>query len=435
MAFANHQGGTILIGVNDKGHVVGFNATKEDKDNILRAGRDGCRPAISNLEIGDFVIEGKPIVSVHVPAGSGDVYTTSDGKYLIREGSENVAIEWRKLQQLMAERKKIMFEEQPCEGATYEDIDLEKVQRYIKARVGKFKTNIDIPPEDILKSRKCVIEQANKLLPTNAGILLFGKEPQRFIPMSYVTVVKFKGTNQSQGYEDRKDFYGTSAELIDKMLGWIDDRMYHGGRSPKRGAVREEVMQFHIPSLREVIVNAVAHRDYTNTGSRIIISMFDDRLEVQSPGKLPGYVTPKNILREQYARNPSILLTLMEWGFSEAIGQGLDMVFRDLKKEHYRKPKLIDTGASFIFTMMAKDVKKALGTERKTKLSPVSTLNETQKKILQYFQKHKEAKTNDLVKVIGISRVSVRKNLINMTHFVRWSGKSPTDPKGKYILK
>ena len=218
------------------------------------------------------------------------------------------------------------------------------------------------------------------------------------------------------------------------MMDWIDDRMYHGGRAPKHGIVREEVMQFHIPSLREILVNALAHRDYTNIGSRIIVSMFDDRLEVQSPGKLPGHVTPKNILREQYSRNPSILKTLTEWGWGEGIGQGMDLVFRDLKREHYRKPKLLDTGASFIFTMVAKDVKKALEIKGKAKPSQISTLNETQEKILQYLKKQGEAKTGDLAKMLGISTTSVHNNLKKMTHLIKWTGKSLRDPHGTYTL-
>ena len=104
VAFANHQGGTILIGVNDRGQVVGMRLTHEDRDSILRAGRDGCRPAITNLEIQEHVVEGKTVVSVHVPMGKEEVYTTSDGRCLVRQGSENIGVEWRQKQQLISDR-------------------------------------------------------------------------------------------------------------------------------------------------------------------------------------------------------------------------------------------------------------------------------------------------------------------------------------------
>lgn len=172
--------------------------------------------------------------------------------------------------------------------------------------------------------------------------------------------------------------------------------MLHGGKIPERGVVRREVMQFHLSSLREIVVNAVAHRDYSNTGSRIIVRMFDDRLEVQSPGKLPAHVTPKNILREQYARNPFTLQTLTEWGFGEAIGQGMDLVFGDLKRERYPKPRLLDTGASFIFTMMAKDVKKALEVRA---AAPRLRLNERQERALAYLREHETLGLSDYLKI------------------------------------
>lgn len=142
VAFANHQGGTILIGVDDHGKVIGFKATKEDTDNILRAGRDGCKPSMSSLDLNEFTLENKPILAVSVPEGISEVYASSDGRYLTREGSENVAIEWRKLHRLIAERKKIAFEEQPCAGAVYEDVDLDKVRRHIKARAEKFRVQL-----------------------------------------------------------------------------------------------------------------------------------------------------------------------------------------------------------------------------------------------------------------------------------------------------
>ena len=84
IAFANHQGGTILIGVDDSKRVVGFKPTKEDKDNILRAGRDSCRPPLASLEMEEFIIDGKSILAIRVPEGSSEVYATSDGKYLVR---------------------------------------------------------------------------------------------------------------------------------------------------------------------------------------------------------------------------------------------------------------------------------------------------------------------------------------------------------------
>ena len=411
VAFANHEGGTILLGVNDKGQVVGYQPTKEELDNILRSGRETCRPSI-NLGIEQFTIEGKNVVAVQVPQGSS-IHMTTDGRCLVREGSENVGIESQKLKQLVADRNKGFLESRICDGAIFDDIDLNNVQRYLKARSSKFGAKMDIPEVDFLKSRGCVVDQHEKLTPTNAGIVLFGKNPRKFIPMDYVTVVKFQGIDHTQGYSDRKDFEGIAVDLVDQVMKWVDDRMYHGGRIPQSGAQREEVMQFHIPSTRELMTNAVAHRDYMNVGSRIIVNMFDDRLEIQSPGKLPGNVTTKNILHSQYARNPNILLTLMEWGYSEGIGQGFDRVYQDLKKGHYRKLKLLDMEGSFIVTLYAKDVEKALATQKRPRSQ--FELNERQGRALVFLRAHKTITLSQYLKLIPkVSSKTANRDLAEM---------------------
>jgi ATP-dependent DNA helicase RecG len=412
VAFANHQGGTILIGVNNKGQVTGVRLTHKDRDNILRAGRDGCRPSITNLEINEHSIDGKIVVSVHVPMGKDTIYTTSDGRYLVRQGSENVGADWRQLEQLMSDRVQGWFEQQTCRGASYGDIDQPRVQQYLKVREAKFETKIEMPVEDVLKSRRCVIEQGGKLLPTYAGIVLFGKEPHRFLQMAYATVVKFKGTDVAQGYSDRKDFHGCAVDLVDQILQWVRDRMYHGGRIPKMSPIREEIFQFYPSVVREIVVNAVAHRDYANKGSRILVSMFDDRLEIQSPGKLPGNVTPQNIRREQFARNPNILLTLMEWGYGELLGHGYDKVYRDLHREHYRDPKLEDTGGSFIVTLFAKDVEKAL--DKDGGFQKIAEMDTRATIVLQYIAQHGSITTRDFMRLMKKSRETSRLELGQM---------------------
>jgi len=246
VAFANHQGGTILIGVNDRKEITGFVPSKEDYDNILRTAREVVNPPIRYGEVKEFVIEHKKILALMIPAGIGEVYRTSDGRYLKRENTENVAIDWRTLYQLLAKRERISFEGLICEGAFFEDINLEKVKSYIRAREERFGSKIEIPIEDVLLSRKCAVRKNGKLLPTNAGILLFGKEPTRFIPQNYITLVKFKGTEVSKDYLDRKDISGTLTDLANHSVKWINERMLHGGSIGEQSIQRKEVMQFHL---------------------------------------------------------------------------------------------------------------------------------------------------------------------------------------------
>lgn len=397
VAFANHQGGTILIGISNRGRIIGFEPSKEDYDNILRTAREVVNPPIRYEEVKEFVVNHKKIVALKIPAGVDQVYSTSDGRYLKRENRENVAIDWRILYQLITKRERISFEELICEGAFFEDINLEKVKCYIKAREERFGSKIEIPVGDILLSRKCVVRKNGKLLPTNAGILLFGKEPRKFLSQNYITLIKFRGIEVSEDYLDRKDISGTLTDIVNQTVRWVDERMLHGGIIMEESVQRREVMQFHLSSLREIIVNAVAHRDYGIRGRRIIISMFDDRLEVQSPGPLPANITPENIIHEQYARNPNIMLILLEWGYSEAIGRGIDDIFKNLREGGYQLPKMVDTGASFIFTLYSKhigEVNKGL-----------ANLNDRQKKAIEYIKENGEITNREYRSINRVSNV------------------------------
>jgi predicted HTH transcriptional regulator len=157
--------------------------------------------------------------------------------------------------------------------------------------------------------------------------------------------------------------------------------------------------------------------------------MFDDRLEIQSPGKLPANVTPQNIRREQFARNPNILLTLMEWGYGELLGHGYDKVYRDLHREHYRDPKLEDTGGSFIVTLFAKDVEKSLEVQGRPQ-TPME-LNQRQQRALVYLKSNKKITIATYLKLNP--RITPRTALNDLTEMVeRGIVQSVGEKKGRH---
>jgi predicted HTH transcriptional regulator len=129
------------------GEPIGFDPTKEDYEDVLRAAREAVIPSIHYQEIKEFEVHGKRIFALEVPQDVDQVYSTSDGRYLVRENFENVRVDWRKLYQLMAKMERVSFEELPCEGAFFEDIDFEKVRVYLRVREERIGSKIDIPKE------------------------------------------------------------------------------------------------------------------------------------------------------------------------------------------------------------------------------------------------------------------------------------------------
>ena len=226
-----------------------------------------------------------------------------------------------------------------------------------------------------------------------------------------------------------KVIQGTIIEQVPEALNFIRRHINVAAKITGEPA-REDVWEYPRKALREAIINAICHRDYEDTGN-VQIRIFDDRLEVWSPGMLPPGNTLQSLKghHESKPRNGLIADCFFLIKYIEQWGTGTNRIISLCKEAGLPAPEFAEQAGCFIVTFKRRD-----STEIKT-LPLVPLLNQTQKQIIEYLKKHKEVKTNELVKVIGISRISIRKNLKNLAHLVRWSGKSTTDPRGKYILK
>ena len=166
-------------------------------------------------------------------------------------------------------------------------------------------------------------------VPTIAGLLLFGRHPQSFIPHSGLTFVRFEGVDLRQetgmaGYGRREEINGALPQIIQRTWEILQEELRRG--AIVRSLQREEMWLYPPTAIREALVNAVAHRDYRLHGRGIEVRMFADRLEVISPGGLPGFITLDNIVEEHFSRNPRIVNGLFQWRYIEELGLGVDVV-------------------------------------------------------------------------------------------------------------
>lgn len=180
--------------------------------------------------------------------------------------------------------------------------------------------------------------------------MIFGKNPERHLPQSTVTFVHFKGNHITGDLLDRKDITGILPELIEKTVHVIKLNLEQA--STIRGLKRIEAAKFPDEVLREVVTNAVAHRDYSIYGANIRIFMFDDRIEFRSPGKLPNTVTIEK-MKEGYsvARNPFIVKYLQNLRFIDKIGSGIPMILQKMKMLEAPEPLLKEEGEEFVLTL------------------------------------------------------------------------------------
>jgi ATP-dependent DNA helicase RecG len=186
----------------------------------------------------------------------------------------------------------------------------------------------------MLESLDCI----EKGKPTNAAILLFGKNPQKFFMNAYIALARYRGSAIGGERLDYKEFQGNIIEQIDGCDKYIREHVAVMSRLLPHKVEREDIPEYGLFSIRELITNALCHRDYKNQHTKVIIKLFDNRIEFYSPGGLPDHITPKNIIREQFSRNPIIAKVLAKIRYIEELGEGWDKIM-DEHKNHPLKPK------------------------------------------------------------------------------------------------
>jgi ATP-dependent DNA helicase RecG len=343
-ALANSQGGWLIIGVvGSQPALNGVRDTDSVVDRVLQAALMVDPPLIIPLPRIVRAQE-RGFVIVQVPAGMPHVYAF-DGRYLIRQGVENTALKPRDLRRLLMERGEASFEMEIVRGASGDDIDWEKARAYAASLPGM----IEVNPEKVLLRRGCLVLHEGRPRPTHAGILLFGKDPQRFVRGAEILAARFMGDTMSDSF-DRYDITGALPDQLRRVETFLYERLRrlaHLGRS----MAREEQYEYPFEAARELVVNAVAHRDYSIAGDTVRLLIFDDRMEVHSPGGLAGPVTIDNIKDERFSRNPVIVQVLSDMGFIERLGYGVDRVIDLMTQRDLRAPQFEETSGGFRVTL------------------------------------------------------------------------------------
>ncbi len=343
VALANAGGGTVLVGVGGRpARPRGLRDPQAARDKALEAALLAEPPLIIPLPQ-VVTLDDKSVLVIAVPPGLPHVYSLR-GKYLIRMGAQNKPLTPRRLRRLMMERGEVSFESLVPPGATLDDLDWDKVEDYLSSLEGMGA----VTPEEALLKRGCLVKRDGEYRPTNAGILLFGVEPQRFVRSAEIIVARYAGREMSDAFL-REDIRGTLPDQIRRAEAFLVDNMKRGVRLT--GLSREERPEYPIKAVREAIVNAVAHRDYAIRGDEIRIFMFSDRIEFYSPGRLPGHVTVENIVEERFSRNEVIVQVLADMGFIERLGYGIDRMIKLMRDYGLPAPRFQETAGGFRVTL------------------------------------------------------------------------------------
>ena len=386
VAFANSEGGTLVLGVDVDGR-LGTIFTFEEASDAVTAAERLCRPPVKT----EWQQEERPggvVVLLRVER-SGEVHTLADGRVIVRKGAENVPADPAEIDRLVASRPAAEYELQPVPGAMRDDLDDDVIADYLERRQQRNPRHTILPKDKLLQQIGALSEN---IVPTISGMLLFGKEPQLFLPQSRAVFVKFadtgpRGPEGSFGYGRREEFLGPLPQIIDRAWRVIWEEM--DKRAVVRGLQRQEETEYPFSSVREALVNAVAHRDYTIKGSSIEIRMYTDRMEITSPGGLPAHITVDNLVEEHYSRNPRLVNGLYQWGYIEELGLGIDRMIEDMVKAGHPPPVFEAKSHRFSVTLFnTRDASRLAQTWE-------GNMNERQMKALDFVQRNGSINNSD----------------------------------------
>lgn len=344
VCLANTDGGQLIIGVNDSGDITGVEDADEAARKIDDVAFNRCEPPISILsetvEIDDTII-----LVITIPKGGQRPYRTKSGKYYIRSGNRCRQASWQEVRRLYQTSESIFYDETPISAASLSSLDM----GYFKYFLERY---LDISPEERLIERYFenlkVITHNKK--PTLAGILFFGVNPQRFIPYAKIIAAYIPGLDIATPPLDKKDLDGKIPDILDNSLKFL--RLYLREEHRIEGFEPEVYPEVPESVLREGIVNAVAHRDYTINAS-IRLFIFDDRIEIRTPGKLPNTVTIESMKMagSHVLRNPTLYNLLYKIGMVTDIGSGVYRMIKSIREKLNKEIGLTVTETEFILSI------------------------------------------------------------------------------------
>ncbi len=332
VAFANTEGGRLILGVADDKTIPGITNTDQLMQRIDNVCNQNVQPALVCTQE-KVRIDGNRVLVVHVPKGPERPYRTNRGVYYIRTASGRRQASREELLRLYQAALALFPDELPVPNTKLPDLD----QGYFERQ---FETFAEMPVEDTGLSLERLLSNL-KLWDgstlTVAGLLLFGRNPQAHLPFAMVSAVHFKGTEIGEEFLDRKEILGTLEDQITDAEAWLRLRLPVAGKIS--GFRREDTPEIPSFVLREAVVNAIVHRDYT-IRSQIRIFLFDDRIEIMNPGRLPNTVTLDNIRLGIHAeRNPILTTFLSRLGFASRVGTGIPRMIRLMRQHGLPEPE------------------------------------------------------------------------------------------------
>lgn len=372
VAFSNFDGGMVLLGVEDDGSISGITRPKLEEW-VMTACRDKIRPAIIPFyEVLRDVEPGKDVAVVRVPAGFNVQRVWHNNRHIdyIRVGTQSREPTTDELSRLFQQRGTFRAELRPVSGVTFNDLDLRRLKDYF----GRVRKQDDIPADDDLTGWQTLLLNTELMAEdgiTLAAVLLFGRNPNRFLPQAGIDATAFPGTEKDYAAIERVKLRGPLTPLMDEQAELVEAglveqafdfvRRNTGTTATLEDGVRRKERPAYPPeAIREVMVNALIHRDYLLAATDIELSVYSDRVEVISPGRLPNGITTTRMRAGcRAARNQLLKDIMRDYGYLEHMGLGVPRkIVKCMLENNGTDPVLLEEDERFTVRLLAGTAKK-----------------------------------------------------------------------------
>lgn len=354
VAFLNLKGGIILIGISDNGEIIG--TEKDLEEWIMNVCRDLVSPPIIPFYEKIFH-NNKTVIIITIPQGIDKpycVFKNNRKTYYIRVGTVKREASREEIRRLYQASGQIHYDILPVHNSLPKDLVEERINEYFKDYRNVDIQNITYDEKiRILTNSGILINTEQGIVCSVGGVLLFGREPEKFLSQSGIIFAHYKGCDISDELIDRKDFNKTLVENIQDVCSAV--KLNVPVPSKIIGLKREEEIFYPEKVVRESVVNACIHRDYTIYGAKIRVFLFDDKLIIRSPGVPPNTITIENMkIGYSVPRNPMLLKFMFDYHFIEGLGRGIPMIIKTMKEISGIEPEIKIEGEETIVTLYRK---------------------------------------------------------------------------------
>jgi ATP-dependent DNA helicase RecG len=423
---ANADGGVLLVGVEPDKGVTGVPHTHEELQALVQSPQTFLTPPLNpscrRAQLGNLLLLKFEITP------SSEVHRSAGGRAFYRIATENPALPPEQILRLKESKRHVFYERQSVLDAGLEDLDFAAVA----ALAEKIADTRD--PGTVLGNVYHLIDNSReKPTLTMAALLLFAKDPSRWHPRCGIDFVKYDGTQRGLGSSinvvKRIRFEVPLCRLIDEAVGRVKEHIRE--RTVLHDLFFRERLEYPVFAWQEALVNAVAHRDYSLTGAPVEVWMFDDRIEVRSPGLPPSPVTIEQLRRQErihFSRNPLLVRALADLGYLREMGEGIPRMFQEMERHGLKAPEFSTEGFIFTVTLRNTPIYDDATLKWLTQFGAAG-VNSRQRRLLAYAHSHGNSfSTMDYQRVAEVDRDTAYRDIRLM---VKQSIVAPLKPKSR----